>query len=300
MTTPGGTALPNYSGIDTSGGGTKAPSDASGAIDIWDLPSDIKGHVIWFDTGQSTPSSGANQAASRLARAHPGEVNVAKLSQPHSFEVQATSEDVMKQFAAMSQSDPTGFASIQKELQAAGFYGNASSVFGGWNQQTETAVKDALLQYIKVSEGAGVPVSFLDFLKNQATANQGINGNGQGGGGGAPSTPILTDPDTLANYAQKAAQAALGRALTPAEVNKFVAEFHGEQIQSYTDAAHHQGLSSLKDDPRASAIQYVAQANPKEYDQHQIQGYTDAFLNMFLPSGSQAPNVNTDPTAVAY
>lgn len=299
MTTPGGTALPNYGSIDTSGG-TTAPTDSSGAIDIWDLPADVKGHVIWFDTG-TTPAAtaGGSQAAQRLAKANPGEVNVAKLSAPHSFEVQASAEDVMKQFAAMSQTDPTNFAAIQKELSDAGFYGAAASVYGGWNQQTETAVKDAMLQYIKVSEGAGVPVSFLDFLKNTAAANTGINGNGGTGGTGS-SAPVLSDPDTLRRYAQEAAQAALGRNLTPNQLDTFVSQFHNQQIQSYTDAANHNGLSSQKDDPRASAVSFVTGSNQQEFGQHQIQGYTDAFLNMFLPSGSSAPNVPVDPSAVSY
>jgi hypothetical protein len=99
-----------------------------------------------------------------------------------------------------------------------------------------------------------------------------------------------------------AAANSLGRALTKDELTKFIDQFHNEQINSYTQAANHNGLSAQKDNSRAAAIDFVTTNNQPEFQQHQIQGYTDAFLNMFLPSGgpSAAPNVPVDPQAVGY
>jgi len=136
------------------------------------MPSYLKGKVLWYDTGQSKggshtstgPSAGQDRSKS------------VQVDKPRSFNINMTAEQAMKQFAAMSQNDPLGFAAFQKELEASGFYGSASKVYGGWNGQTETAIADAMSQYLKVSEGAGVALSFRDFLSHQAEANTGING----------------------------------------------------------------------------------------------------------------------------
>jgi hypothetical protein len=156
-----------------------------------------------------------------------------------------------------------------------------------------------MYSYLQVSQGAGVAINFQQYLANVA-AQTAANGGGTSGGGS--SSPLLTDPDTLTRYAQMAAANSLGRALTKDELTKFIDQFHNEQINSYTQAAGHNGLSAMKDDARSSAIGFVTSNNQPEFQQHQIQGYTDAFLNMFLPSGgpSAAPNVPVDPQAIGY
>jgi hypothetical protein len=262
------------------------------------MPSYLKGKVLWFDTGQAKggshtdtgPASGQDRSKS------------VQVTKPHSFNINMTAEQAMKQFAAMSQNDPLGFAAFQKELAASGFFGSATKVYGGWNGQTETAIADAMSQYLKVSEGAGVALSFRDFLSHQAAANTGINGGGGGSGSGSglPSTPTLADPDTLKLAAQKAAQAALGRNLSAGELSNFVDQFHAEQTSAYQSALKGQGTNVDKTDPRGSAIKFVASTNSQEFGQHQAEGYADSFLNMFLTGPSAAPNVNVDPTAVTF
>lgn len=293
--------LPDFTSILTAGTTQSSfPVDpGTGMVLLWDLPSGVTSSEanawwntrVWFDTGHH-PSSVAVPGAD--------ERNKTKVQTPASQQILASAADIMKQYAAESQNDPVGFAALQKQLQQAGFFKGASQVYGGWNDQTEQALADALYQYTKVAQGSGVGLNFKQFLANQAISNLAINGNTPGGGSGGSSSPILADTDTLTRYAQMAAQNALGRALTASELSKFVSEFHNQQIQSYTDAANHNGLSAVKDDPRSSAIGFVEQNNPTEFGQHQVQGYSDAFLNMFLPSGSSAPNVSVDPTAIGY
>jgi hypothetical protein len=290
------------------------PSDpTTGLISIWTDPTNLPSSdskafwdtSIWYDNGTKTASNSNpdGSVAAPHSRGGPTFDDVGSPSKSHSvsFDNNMSAAEVMKQYAAMSQRDPLGFAAIQKELQAAGFYGaSTTAVLGGFNSQTEKALADAMYQYIKVAQGSGTPVNFSDFLRNTAAANQGINGNVPGASGGS-STPILTDPDTLTRYAQMAAQAALGRSLSKQELNSFVDQFHQQQVQSYTDAANHNGLSSMKDDPRASAIGFVTSTNKPEFEQHQIQGYTDSFLNMFLPSStSAAPSPTMDPQGIGY
>jgi hypothetical protein len=188
--------------------------------------------------------------------------------------------------------------SIQALLKQGNWYGSSTTtVQGGWNPQSEKALADALYSYIQVSQGAGVPINFQQYLANVA-AQTAANGGGTSGGVGS-STPLLTDPDTLTMYAQRAAVAALGHALDKGQLQTFIDQFHNEQINSFTDAANHNGLSAQKEDARASAINFATTgANQQEFDRHQTTGYVDAFMNMLSPNS--APNMNVDPRAVGY
>jgi hypothetical protein len=287
VTNPDGTT--NY--------GASVPA-AAGTTTIWNLPSDLNNKVIYFDTGythssKTGPPQVKNREVSLEDKYGTGAVG-------GSFDQNEPVSKIMDHYAAMSVNDPLSFAALQKELLDAGFYGPpGTTILGGMKQQTQDALIKAMRQYLQVSQ-TGTGQSFTKFLAGEAAANIGINGNVPGSAGSGSSTPILTDPDTLTRYAQMAAENALGRALTKNELTKFVDQFHNEQINSYTQAAGHNGLSAMKDDPRSSAIDFVTSNNQPEFEQHQIQGYADSFLNMFLPSSSAAPNVSVDPQAVGY
>lgn len=302
---PNGT--PDYGAGASGSGSGSVPVDDTGAIDVWNLPSfiadyekQVKKPFVW-DYKQPTDTSG-NKAFQNPEFKKANDV-LDKGSE--NLDVNMSAEQLMKQLSAMSQNDPMGFASVQRLLQAGNWYGSDKTIYGGWNKQTEDAFANAMVQYLKVARGAGVPITFRQFLINTANVNENLNGNtpgsGSGGAGGnLPSRPTLTDPDTLKMYAQKAAQAALGRDLNGDELDKFINEFHNQQTAAYENALHGNGDVVDKNDPRASAIQFVTQGHQQEFDQHQVQGYADAFLNMFLPNSSAAPNVNVDPSAVGY
>jgi hypothetical protein len=227
-----------------------------------------------------------------------------------------TALDLMKKFAGDGNSaDPARrqlWANMQRQLIALGYYGAGASDknvnLGQWTGQADSsALLKAMIGFQQAAghDGAGLPLSFADWLDantRQQYANQqgGVAGGGSGSGSGLPSTPTLADPDTLKLAAQKAAQAALGRNLSAGELSNFVDQFHAEQTSAYQSALKGQGTNVDKTDPRGSAIRFVASTNSQEFGQHQAEGYTDAFLNMFLSGPSAAPNLNVDPTAVAY
>lgn len=290
-------AIANTTG---TGAVSSVPVDSSGMLQVWDLPKWMTAKnapEIWYDTRHTTE---------HLHELAPGEnggpgydVNV-----PHSFDVRRSAVDLMKEFAAMSQNDPMKFAAIQKALADGNFYGSASTIYGGWNIQTERALAGAMESYLKVSEGAGVPVSFMQYLANTATANQQINGNagnGMGGSHGSAITPKpeLADPMALRATVQSAAQAALGETLKPSEVNRFVNEFHRLETQQFNN--HLQGASYTNPDMTTAAEQFVAQNNTQGAEQYNARGYMDALLNTLLPSSSAPPNqgVNSSLTTFA-
>lgn len=297
---------------DYGGAANATSTTSSGTTDIWGLPKDDSNTSIWYDT-QNVP-----QSTQQVMGEHSGGGTYV---QPAStMQVDMSAQQLMQQYAAMSQNDPGAYQSVQKLLFQAGYYGDTKYVYGTWSQ-TEAALARAVSDYIKITSGpnnsgsgAAVGVSFTQYLQNvaQQSAGNGTPGAPGAAAGGAGATPTpqviaLTDPDTLTRYAQMAAQNALGRSLKPNEISAFVNEFHQQQV----NAGESKGLlredktggvygQVERGDARSAAVDYVTTAHPHEFAQHQIQGYTDAFLNMFLPNGSAAPNVQVDPQAVGY
>jgi hypothetical protein len=281
------------------------PVDSSGMVSTWSLPSYMlstngnKAPVLWYDTGHH---------AEKVHVPGPGEHSGpgSDITQVHSFDINSTPEQVMKEFVTKSQTNPDEFRALQHLLADAGFFGVDSHIYGGWNTQTEHALASAMEKYLQVSEGAGVPVSFMQYLQNTADANT-ANGNaGIAGGGGSGGSiakvphPTLTDPDQLTFYAQKAAQAALGRNLSQPELTQFIDQFHQQQIDSFNQSYSGTGNPIDKTDARSSASAFVSQDFKPEMQKHQATGYADAFLNMFLSGPSAAPNVNVDQTNIGY
>lgn len=285
-------ALTNYGGASAQGIASKpVPVDSSGMVDTWDLPAYMVGGnapSLWFDT-KTRPDTTEARFSENGGGAY-------KLDAPHSFNVNATPEEIMKQFAALSQTDPAKFQALQYELYQSGAMGEATRILGGWNTQTEAAIKTAMVQYLKVSEGAGVPVSFTQFLQNSAAANA-ANGNtklpGQGSSTVIPPGPSVTDPAYLSQVLQTGAQAALDRNLSPAELDKFISTFQGNEVSQF--ASQKAGEQHTNLDPSAEAINFVVNNNRDEYNQHEVQGYADSFLR--LMGISTAPGVAPDPVA---
>jgi hypothetical protein len=287
-------------GVNGGSSSTSVPVDSTGMLQVWDLPKWLTrkdAPQIWYDTRQGksdtvhVPAPGENGG--------PGW----NVNEPHSFDIMRSATDLMKEFAAMSQTDPVKFAGIQKALADGNFYGSASSIFGGWNIQTEKAIASAMEQYLKVSRGAGTPVSFMQFLANTAVSNQQLNGNaGNGQKSGSSSSasrgPSLTDPSALRLQVQQAAQSALGRNLSESEVNRFVDEFHNLETQQF-DTAIAGNKAYTNPNPSTAAESFVGSNNTQEAQQHNATGYMDALMNMFLPSSSAPPNPGIDTQALS-
>lgn len=275
-------------------------------VDLYGLSPTEEKWTFYLGTNQVVPQSALGPLVRKGYDQEPGNN---PNSTPNDYQ---SALDIMKHYAAMGtsadRSTRQAFANLQYEMLAMGAYGTSGSTQlfrpGVWTDLDAQALLKVMRSYQQVagSDGAGQPISFEEYI-NQAAAQAAANGQASGGGsgsGGLPSTPVLTDPDTLTMYAQRAAQAALGHSLSKDQLSAFINTFHQSQADAYQDAVKGNGPTVDKNDPRASAIAYVANNFQHDYQQHQIQGYTDAFLNMFLGGASAAPNVNVDAQAVSY
>ena len=294
---------------------------AGGTVDIWNLPQYVKNieakNKTPFNMGYTSQTHNVYAGSSGPGLDYYGHPTASGggIQTPVTSTTQQwrSAEDIMKQFAGLSYNNPSQFLAIQALLHQAGYLpGNPQA---GFTAETQKAIASAMVEYLQLSQGAGVPVPFFTgdphnpgFLERKAETNMTQNPP-TGKTPAPPQKPViqLSDPQTLALYAQKAAQAALGRDLTKEDLQKFIDAYHGQeeasQQSAYTatqQAAAGQNPAAVidKNDPRASAITYATAGHEKEFGQHQIQGYTDAFLNMFLSGASAAPNMNIDPTAV--
>lgn len=299
--------VPNYDGLPPLVGST----DGSGAgstrnpMDRWGLGA-LYGVPIYQgqDPGRRGYRPPTNQGHKDDPRVGEGQRDAG----PVYTEAQDIITGIYNQWARGTAGDRQsfdGYLNIQKMLYYAGYFGQTSydKIHAGqWTPQTQNALVDALTAFDQAQK-AGVPLDFNSFLEQNAKGaaaagggfygEDGAGGSG-GGGGGRASGPTLADSETLRLTAQEAAQSALARNLTPDELTRFVDQFHQAQITAFNTAAG--GGSPTDADPRAEAIRFVVGNHGKEYQQNQIQDYTNAFLNLFLPGESQRPDLNIDPT----
>lgn len=315
MSNPGPVVYPQNNGSTNPDGSFNPTGSANGTTtdpnsthtDIYGLTPEQEQWTFYLgETGILKPTPAQIRAQARLGKANPND------KMGYSQPTYRSAIDLMKYYSALgtspNASDRQQFANMQQQLLAIGAYGTSGAVSsyrpGVWTDLDAKALLKAFQSYQQVAgkDGAGQPLTFSEYI-DQASSQSAANGQGGGAGGaggGLPSRPTLTDPDTLRLYAQKAAQAALGRNLTPDQVDAFVNQFHSEQQASFNDALKGQGAVTDKSDPRAAAIQYVASNNPQEAGAHQVIGYTDALLNSMLSGSHQLPTPNVDPTAVTY
>lgn len=290
------TGIPDFTSIQN----TAVPVDNTGAIDVWNLPQWVLDYeksvakpFVWDTTTTTTHDTfnrdeEFNQQVPGGSGSAPGTKTNDILNH---VDVNMSGEELMKQFASMSQSDPIGFAAIQKDLQAGGWYGSAANVYGGWNKQTETAIADAMVQYLKVSRSAGVPITFKNFLVNSVTANEGINGNTPGGGNGSiGAKPLLLDPAYLKQQAQQAAEVSLGHLLTDSQLNAFVDQFHAQQQKNYLDSAGQNSIYNDQSRAPGEAAAYVQGIDPTGFSQTKVSQYAGVLMNELMSGGpTKAP-----------
>lgn len=291
-TNPDGT--PNFSTGAGSGGGTPT----AGGLSIWNIPKALAGSKIWFDTGHGTSTETHTVGSGRLspdfgvdANGHIGKSETKK--SPTAYEILRSPQQIMAQFAAMSANDPAKFYAMQHAL-ASGPWGSVNPT-GAFDQNTETALGNAMLQYVKLTS-TGVGMSFYDYLIKTGQRAQSLGGAGTslGAGTGAAAPQInLADPTALRAAAQSAAQAALGQGLTANQLETFVSQFQAAQ----TTAQSSTGGSVTTPDLSGEAMQFAQKSNPAEYQQNQRQTFLDQLVNMFAPAQSQRPNMTPVPQA---
>ncbi len=216
-------------------------------------------------------------------------------------------ERLYKAFLALSHANKNAYMMVQGQLYDAGMYGDSPRTSVHWgllDDASRDAFKKALGNYVAASTGAGVPLTWDEFMVEQAKQgriNQSQGGVG-GGVGGAPATPVvqLQDPASLRQAAEQAAQASLGHGLSEDELSQFVSEFQTRQTNAQMAAQTATGTSPVsvtQPDMIAEANAFGQQENPQGYANHQAQAYTNAFLNIFLSPGSQRGNIQPVPRA---
>lgn len=151
-------------------------------------------------------------------------------------QITQTANAYFQQFANMSLTDKAGYIALQQRLIKAGAYGNGKPILGVYSAADGDAMKTVLAGYIGLvnsNPGGGNALKFSDYL-NMVIKGGGIGG---GGGGGPTRAPLqLTDPKTLKESLQQAAQNRLGRDLGADEVATFTDAFHAAERSAYNAA----------------------------------------------------------------
>lgn len=265
---PGIKMAPN-GGVDFPGSG--AAVSATGKLNIWNLPKGLP-PTIWFDTGHNSTGDLPSEDRGGI---HPGQPILAR-TRDTSFQQMLTPEQTMKQFAAMSVKNPNQYLALQQTLGV--------KVTGSWDSATKDALVGAMQSYTQVKD-TGAAISFKDWLLQKGAYAQqlGIGSNRQ-------PTINLTDPTQIRDAAQQAAVQALGQGLSSEQLNKFVAQFQAQQVQSQSDVY----TTSTK--LPAEAMAFAQSADPGAYKDNQRQSYINSLVDMFAPSGSQRPSMTPTPS----
>lgn len=316
------TPPPDYGSVPTA-----APSSSSGSN-----PNDIWGLGKWYGkpvvpTYTSTPGVEVDPTTGRPLHTN--------LPTPDPSSPQTT-QGLMSEVADLWTNNPQAFEQIQQLLWQAGAYGQTPLKdihLGQWTKQTQEALKGALENYSQIVQqqaqslgtdaygnptpitgqqlSSGAIPTFFQFLAQnaqQASKTGGYYGQGSGATSSSAKPLQLANTSDLIASVQKAAESALGHTLTAAQAEKFAVQIHTEQQRQYQQSlsaaqAAQSGATNITSEQLPSvdtqAMQFAIGSDPQGFQQSQIQGYTNAFLNLFLPGGSGRPNSGVDPVAAA-
>lgn len=238
-------------GWDPSQGGGAASSTSSAAHSLWDLSglNDKAPITVLFGAGH-------------LPRNLPEEDRQAAQNP-----VLGLPADLVKRPITLFGSDPKAYLAFQQALFAGGFYGAASAKSIPWGSDPAGATYDAwkrVLSAAQQAQAAGIRLTPDEVLARGAQAGT------SGPQAKAPMVIQTTDPALLAGLVQRAAQDALGRNLSKAEVDSFVQSFHNQERaysqKRYQAEQNTTGASFELSSPDASAQaqQFVEQGHPAE------------------------------------
>lgn len=190
-------------------------------------------------------------------------------------------DEYARAFAQMSVTNPKAFAQQQLEMYQAGFYGTGPPRFGVFTTDDLGALKGAFSSYSAVvNPKSPTPLTFADYMDHAARQVMANGGPGGGGGGGGVSrAPLqLTDPTALNQTLQSAAQSALGRNLSDAELKTFVNHFHGLERNAYNTAGA--GGTYTSPDVTGQAMTEVDKQHSAEEQQKLAAGYEDTIQQL--------------------
>jgi hypothetical protein len=260
----------------------QAQTSVSGKTSIWNIPTGVDPNKpLWFDIGHHLLNDPTLDRDARRTPDRPPPVT--------STEIMASPTKIMRQYAAMSANNPGGFLSLQK-LLASGPWGTVHET-GAFDSSTESALGQAMAQYLKLSHGAGVAMSFSEYLQKTAETAQALGGDGTSLGSGqhqAPPPIQLTDPTQIRAAAQSAFQEALGKGATSAQLDKFIKTFQSAQ----TTAQLTQSGTVSMPDLSSQAMAFAQGADPHGFKENQRTSFMDQLVNLL---GGSRPNQQPTP-----
>lgn len=260
---------------------SQAQASIAGKTSIWNIPTGVDPNKpIWFDIGYTT----TNDPSLNLKT---GRTSTNSTSSSH--EIMSSPTKIMRQYAAMSANNPGGFLALQK-LLASGPWGTVHET-GAFDASTESALGQAMAQYLKLSHGAGVAMSFSEYLQKTAETAQALGGDGTSLGQGQhqPPPPIqLTDPTQIKAAAQSAFQEALGKGASSAQLDKFVKSFQSAQ----TSAQMVQTGTVSMPDLSSQAMAFAQSSDPHGFKENQRTSFMDQLVNLL---GGSRPNQQPTP-----
>lgn len=288
MTVPIPPSATDYQGTAAASGVITTSANAGvngGGTDIWGL-GDLYGRSVYLGT---TPDhveyNGLNGSDINGPPVPAGAANAYGQTQQfmqHVVDLWSAQTEERKHFPNRL----TTYEQLQRSLWQAGFFGQTpldSVHVGQWTSQTQDALVGALGQYEQISKGGKLPLTFSEFLGQNAQMGQ--DGGQNGGGSGAASTKApfqadLADPMAIRAAAQNAAQQALGKNLSSAELEQFVSQFQAAQTSSQKTAYNGSGTIT-QPDLTNEAMAFAQQEDPKAYHQSQRESYLSALVNLF-------------------
>lgn len=243
--------------------GDAGSSSSAGPQDIWGLGERAKAPVF---LGTVEAPFGGRRDAPAILRAN--EVEQPPMPKSGAYGPQFTSAvEAMQELPKLYATNRAGYIALQQKLFRAGFYGAAtpqSIGIGAYNAQTVNAYRSAVLAASQLAD-AKTPVTFDELLAQR---------NPAAGGDTAIQPGFIaqySDPQTVAAIAQQAAQTALGRNLSTAEVKAYVAEFRSAEQRWNADRKAAEGTSRAGKDTQVTSAP-SAQAAADSYVQRGARG----------------------------
>lgn len=293
MTVPVPPSPGDYQGAASASGviTTAGNSSITGSNDIWGL-GDLYGKSVLLGT-TPTELPGSRMGLGDQTLGQTPNYGTTQSYMQHVIDLWAAQDEERQKFPNRL----TTYEQLQRALWQAGFYGQTSldSIHvGQWTSQTQSALIGALGNYEQLAKGGKLPLTFSEFLNQNAVMGQdgGQNSGGSNSSSPAPFQANLADPNTIRAVAQNAAQQALGRSLSDDELSKFVQQFQAEQTAAERTAYNGTGTVT-QPDLSSEAASFVQQNNPKAYQQNQRSAYLDALVNLL---GGTRPSVTPTPS----
>jgi hypothetical protein len=216
--------VPRYDPAAAAAAGSS--SSSAGATDIWGLGDKADSRIFLgtYDNPYNKARTGARSPGFEQANQIPRPKNPYSGGELATGPNYATALQAMQELPKLYATNKAGFIALQQRLYRSGFYGSTSPGNIGWGvllPQTINAYRSAVLAATQLA-ASGTPVTFDELLdqKDPAAAARAQKQVQPG------FVSQFSDPQTAAAIAQQAAQTALGRNLTTAEVTSFVTELH--------------------------------------------------------------------------